>query len=74
MSVGARKQWAPEADLAEREINYSGLVDPTIGQFMGPGLDGRVWKVAGAMYDTVADKTTVSLRQVDPALVEAARR
>lgn len=56
-------------ELSERELNYTGLVDPPPGQLMGPGADGRIWSVVGAMYDTETDKTTVTVREVDPEVI-----
>lgn len=46
-----------------RELNYSGVVNPQPGQVMGPDIKGRVWRVLGAIYDTVTNKTTVSLEE-----------
>ena len=43
------------------ELNYPGLVNPEIGQGMGPDLKGRVWRVVGSIYDTVANRTTVTV-------------
>lgn len=43
------------------ELTYPSLVNPAPGTLMGPGLDGRTWSVVGSMYDTVADKTTVTV-------------
>lgn len=54
----------PELELAQRELNYAGVARPNTGDTMGPGLNGRLWAVVGAMYDTAADKTTVSLVEI----------
>lgn len=48
----------------QRELNYPGLVDAPVGDVMGPGINGTFWKVVGSMYDTVADKTTVTVEEV----------
>lgn len=50
-------------DPSQHTLTYPGLVKPPEGLLMGPGLDGRVWKVIGSMYDTEADKTFVTVEE-----------
>lgn len=47
--------------MITRELNYPGLVNPEPGQGMGPDVRGHVWRVVGSIYDTVTDKTTVTV-------------
>jgi len=49
-------------ELAEQHrLTYDGRVDPAPGTLMGPGIDGRVWKVVGAMFDPTTGKTSVTV-------------
>lgn len=50
--------------MTTHELTYPGIVNPAPGTQMGPGLDGHVWSVVGAMYDTDAHKTTVTLEEL----------
>jgi len=43
----------------QRTLTYDGLVDPTVDTEMGPGLDGRMWKVLGSVYSELSGKTLV---------------
>lgn len=48
-------------DFDTRDLTYPGNVDPLPGSYMGPGFNGRIWRVVGSMYDAVEDKTTVTI-------------
>ena len=45
------------------ELTYKGLVDPPVDSIMGPGLDGRTWKVLGSIYDTKTRTTAVTVEE-----------
>lgn len=46
----------------QHELTYRGLVQPEPGTLLGPGLDGRQWRVVGAMYDTTKRRTFVTVK------------
>lgn len=37
-------------DPAQHTLTYPAAVDPRPGTILGPGLDGRLWKVLGTVH------------------------
>ena len=48
-----------------KPLNYSAKVDPTPGTVMGPGMDGKLWRVLGTEWDEAACKSRVTFELVD---------
>jgi len=48
---------APEAHT----LTYPGKVDPVPGSLLGPGMNGKQWKVLGSVYDPATNTTSVEV-------------
>ena len=51
-----------DEEYEERMLTYPGRVQETVGKMLGPGLDGRFWRMIGGMYDTELDKTFITFK------------
>lgn len=49
---------------AQHTLTYPVHQKPAAGQLMGPGLDGRVWKVVESMYDPQHHVTSVLVEEL----------
>jgi hypothetical protein len=50
-------------ELEQHTLTYHGPANPKTGTLMGTGMDGRIWKVLGAVYNPVEDTTGVILEE-----------
>jgi hypothetical protein len=48
---------------AQHDLTYPGIVDVETGRLMGRGMNGKIWRVLGCLYNPVENKTTVSLEE-----------
>lgn len=48
-----------EATPDQATLTYPGHFDPEVGSLMGPGLDGRIWKVLGTAHQDGSSKVTL---------------
>lgn len=50
-----------QVEFDTRELTYPGNVDADEGAYLGPGMNGRIWRVVGAIYDPIKNETKVTV-------------